>query len=121
MASNNGIIGEMRDYKERMVRYPKLQESQAVKTLRESSSTVRGGKIFNSLPMSVRNYGGVGTTLEGFKIILGDYLDKVPDRPHDVSTGWLSATVDKVTGTNSNSIIHWRILLNKMNPEYDGN
>ena len=71
--------------------------------------------------MTVRNYGGVGMSLEGFKVTLRNYLDKVPDRPRDVSSGWMQAAVDQVTGSNSNSIIHWRIFLNKTNPEYEWN
>ena len=116
MASNGGITVEWTDYKGRKVRLPKLQGSQAVRTLMETSFSVRGAKIFNSLPMS-----GVGMSLEGFKVTLGNYLNKVPDRPRDVSSGWMPAAVDQVTGHNSNSIIHWRIFLNKTNPEYEWN
>jgi len=101
--------------------FPKLYGSQAVQSLREASFSVRGAKIFNLLPMSMRNYGGLGTSVEGFKVNLGNYLNKVPDRPRDVSSGWMPAAVDQVTGFNSNSIIHWRIFLSKTNPEYDRN
>ena len=119
MASNGGIAAEWTEYKGRKVKLPKLKGSQSVKTLRETSFSVRGAKIFNSLPLMVRNYGGAGATLEEFKTILGEYLNRVPGRPRDVSTGWLPAPVDPVTGSKSNSLIHWRNLLNKSNPEYE--
>ena len=118
VANNGGIEAQWTSHKGRQIILPRLRGSQSVKTLRVNSFTFRAGKIFNSLPMAVPNFGGAGTTLGEFKSILGDYLNRVPDRPRDLVNGLMPEPVDSVSGQNSNSLVHWRIYLEKSYPEY---
>ena len=58
---------------------PELKGSQKVRTLRENSFQVRGLRIFNSLPKSLRNLHGI--PVDDFKFHLDKYLEKIPDEP----------------------------------------
>ena len=51
-------------------------------------------------------------TLEGFKRILGTYIDAIPDLPHDPAGGWWPDPTDS-HGRNSNSLYHWCLFLQK--------
>ena len=44
----------------------------------ENSFAVRGPRLFNAMPVDIRNYVG---DIDGFKRILDVYLAGVPDRP----------------------------------------
>ena len=79
----------MREYKGRMYIIPPIKSKGRVRKLREGSMGVQGSLLWNSLPMSVRNYGGPGTSLDGFKRTLGSYLEQIPDKPRDLSGGWM--------------------------------
>ena len=68
---------------------------------------VRGGKLFNSCPMEVRNYSGKGCTTIGFKNLLQNYLKAIPDRPRDpIGKHWPEAV--NLEGKPSNSLIDWQ-------------
>lgn len=56
----------------------KLSSTQS-QNLRESSFTVRAAKLFNSLPIKLRNC--TGTSVATFKRMLDSYLRLVPDEP----------------------------------------
>ena len=97
---------------------PRTKGSLAVRTLRDGSFTVRAGRLFNSLPRYLRDHSGEKATMNSFKSQLDQFLELVPDRPRDTSGGWLPAAIDQATGLNSNSLVHWLILLRETNPEY---
>ena len=101
-----------------MLVIPRTKGSLAVKTLRDTSFTVRAGRLFNGLPRYLRDYSGEKATLNGFKNQLDSFLKLVPDRPRDTSGGWFPAAIDQTTGLNSNSLVHWMIYLRKTNPEF---
>ena len=83
-----------------------LKGSQRTRTLRQASFTYRSAKVFNSLPRSIRDYGGAGASVQEFKTLLDGYLSKIPDQHRDLLGGFLPAPVDIHTGSNSNSIEH---------------
>ena len=118
MCSNEGIK-EKWGPKGRELMVPGLKGSQRTRTLRQTSFTYRSAKVYNSLPRFVRDYGGGGATLTEFKSLLDSYLSKVPDQPRDISGGYLPAAVDIHTGENSNSLEHWRHLLQKLDSNYN--
>ena len=108
----------MREYKGRMCTVPPIKSKGRVRKLREGSMGIQGVLLLNSLPMSVRNYGGPGTSLNGFKGVLGRYLKLVPDKPRDLSGGWMPNPTNSA-GIHSNSLVHWRHFLQHINPYYN--
>ena len=38
--------------------------------------------------MNIRNYGGADTSLDGFKAVLGHYLNMIPDKSRDIKGVW---------------------------------
>ena len=115
---SNGAVKEKWGNRGRMMIILRTKGSLAVRTLRDGSFTVRSGRLFNSLPHYLRDYSGEKATLNGFKNQLDRFLQFVPDRPRDTSGGWLPVAIDQTTGLNSNSLVHWMILLRKTNPEF---
>ena len=89
-----------------------------IRRLREGTLGVAGAQLWNSLPMTVRNYGGADTSLQGFKSLLGQYLRLVPDKPRDNPGGWFPNPVNEM-GQFSNSLAHWRPWLQKKCPYYN--
>ena len=65
----------------------------------EASFPVRGPKLFNALPMNIRNFNG---SVEAFKSRLDKFLATVPDKPHMPAYQQLST---------SNSILDQLIVL----------
>ena len=63
----------------REISIPELKGSQRVKTLRENSFQVKGARIFNSLPKSLRNLKQI--SVDEFKFKLDKYLETIPDEP----------------------------------------
>ena len=95
-----------RPYKGRLVVEPTIKAASKAKSLKESSFTIQAAKLFNSLPQSIRNYKTAnGGTLEGFKRILGTYIDAIPDLPRDPAGGWWPDPTDSL-GRSSNSLYH---------------
>ena len=76
------------------------------KTLKENSMAVEGAKIFNGLPMDLRNYIG---PKDKFKSYLDKYLTNIPDTPNGYGelTPW---PVDEYSRP-SNKIRDWTRLL----------
>ena len=69
------------------------KSTKQIEKARDSSILVHGAKLFNSLPMSLRNLSDC--SLLEFKRKLDDYITKIPDQP----------TVSGVTNFGSNSLI----------------
>ena len=78
------------------------QSSTLAKRMREQSLTVQGGKLFNSLPVSLRN---CTVSLEIFKQNLDIFLQQIPDRP--ITPSLTPSAMDQTSCKPSNSIIHW--------------
>ena len=94
---------------------PTIKSTSHARGLREASFTIQGGRLFNSLPQSIRNYRTAdGGTLEEFKRTLGNYLRAIPDLPRDPG-GWMQDPPDQ-SGHSSNSLHHWRPFLQKNFP-----
>ena len=102
-----------RPLKGRMVLEPTIKSSSKAKSLKEASFTIQAARLFNSLPRSIRDYRTAdGGTLDGFKKILGTYIEAIPDLPRDQAGGWMPNPTDN-HGRNSNSLQHWRPYLQK--------
>ena len=78
-----------------------------VKTLRDQSLTVHGGRLFNCLPYEIRGWTG---SKETFKTMLDNFLSDIPDNP--VSPGLIPTPVCRTNCRNSNSILAWARFLN---------
>ena len=68
----------------------------------EQSLAVNGGKLFNMMPDSIRGYVG---SIDGFKILLDEYLCKIPDQP--LCAELYPEPICKETCKNSNSLLDW--------------
>ena len=75
----------------------------AANNLREQSLIIRGGRIFNKLPHSLRNTSDV--TLDTFKHRLDMFLQEIPDHPN--VPGLDPEPVCKFTNRQSNDIGDW--------------
>ena len=62
--------------------------------MREASFQVHGAKLFNSLPIYIRNLKKV--SVEEFKSKLDYYLESIPDEPH--LNGYVPTTCDQFSG-----------------------
>ena len=107
LVPSNGAVMEKWGNRGRMIVIPRTKGSLAVRTLRDSSFTVRSGRLFNGLPRYLRDYSG------------DQFLELNPDRPRDTARGWLPQSMDQTTGMNSISLIHWCILLRKTNADFN--
>ena len=77
-----------------------------VKRAREASLSVRGAKIFNMLPKSLRNFSS--DKVDGFKSKLDSFLMTVPDQP---------SIQGRRRGAETNSLVHqipWTLRQNIM-------
>ena len=102
---NCGIESKADDKSGRRVVIPSLKPYS--KGLRDSSLHLHGARIFNSLPLYLRNTRKY--SVEDFKEKLEKYLCKIPDQP---KVGELVPfVVDTNTGHPSNSIVdHARVM-----------
>ncbi len=96
---NYGIISYESARLGRLCKIPKIMTSAKYKTisLRESSLSVRGAQLFNSIPQHIRNMTNCKVTK--FKLDLDNYLKNIPDHPR--VKGYT-----QICHTESNSIIH---------------
>ena len=88
----------------RKVNIPGLKRNgrRAVQTMREKSFQINGARLFNSLPLKIRN---MKCSQEDFKIALDEYLSSVPDQPRMGSL--VPAATDQLSGRQSNSLLAW--------------
>ena len=95
---------------------PAIKSNSKAKSLKESSFTIQAARLFNSLPKSIRDYRTMDCgTLEGFKRLLGTYINAIPDLPRDPAGGWWPDPTDSL-GRSSNSLYHWHPFLQKTQP-----
>ena len=100
ISTNHGITGQYHARRCRTCIVPPILSSASyrIRSIRYSSFAIKGPRIFNSLPMDLRNFSG-GTVNE-FKCRLDRHLRRVPDEP--LIPGYTAyRTVD------SNSLIDW--------------
>ena len=100
ISTNQGITGQCHARRGRTCIVPPILSSASyrIRSIRYSSFAIKGPRIFNSLPMDLRNFSG-GTVNE-FKCRLDRHLRRVPDEP--LIPGYTAyRTVD------SNSLIDW--------------
>ena len=71
------------------------------KSIRESSFTVNGPRLFNSLPAELRNV--TSCSVDSFKRQLDDFLSCLPDEPS--CDNLKPGAVNYITGRQSNSIV----------------
>ena len=88
----------------RKVNIPGLKRNgrRAIQTMRENSFQINGARLFNSLPMKLRN---MKCYQEDFKIALDNHLSSVPDQPRMGSL--VPAATDQLSGRQSNSLLAW--------------
>ena len=105
LVPNCGILDESKPRLGRMCNVPHLvkNSSSRIKTLRENSFQIHGPKLFNSLPIHVRNL--TNCTVEEFKTHLDKVLTMVPDEPNISGCEYTPRACDMYTGKPSNSII----------------
>ena len=120
LVPNFGLQFSRNDRRGLMVDIPFLKSNvrNSIKTLRDQSLKVHGGRMYNLLPVEIRDFTG---TLNDFKSLLDDFLSKIPDQPH--GPGLYSEPVSRVTCRNSNSIIDWihHLKLTERRPKIDEN
>ena len=85
----------------RFLRVPKINNSapKTIQSIKESSFTVQGPQLFNSLPKHIRDM--TDCTVLKFKSMLDKYLTTIPDEPR--VSGYIQLSV-----AYTNSIIHQR-------------
>ena len=79
---------------------PPIKGNSKVKSLRELSFKIHGGRLFNAIPKNIRNMAG---SMEDFKELLDKYLQTIPDEPKVES--YIPSACDQITSKPSNSII----------------
>ena len=100
---NPGVEVSLSDTKGRQVKLPAInrKSTNKVKSLREATLQVHGGRLFNSLPQHLRNT--TNCKLEIFKESLDIFLSTIPDQP---KIGQLiPACCDQTTAAPSNSLV----------------
>ena len=70
-----------------------MKASKAAITLYDNSFAVKAGRLWNTLPKHVNQ----STELDTFKVMLGKFLGKIPDKP----------PVKGYSTSNRNSILDW--------------
>ena len=93
----NDIDMEFKDHQRNGIRVviPTLntKASKAAITLYDNSFAVKAGRLWNALPKNVNE----SSTLEALKMMLGKFLDAIPDKP----------PVRGYSTTNNNSLLDW--------------
>ena len=104
LVPNYGIKFDTNLRRGTMVQIPNLnsQVKPSVKTMRQQSLTYHGGNMYNMLPIALREF--IGDTKE-FKTLLDEFLSQIPDQPH--GPGLFPEPINRITCSNSNSIIDW--------------
>jgi hypothetical protein len=85
--------------------------STQAKKLRSFCFQTVGAKLFNSLPLKLRDKQNV--TLDTWKSLLDAHLATLPDKP--LGCGAVPEATDPLTARPSNSILHWQQLYSKNN------
>ena len=110
LAPNCGLEWEWSERNGRNVVIPNPTQgaSTKVKSLRTSSFQIRGPKLFNSIPLEIRNL--TECSVNTFKNRLDCLLNMIPDTP--TSQKYHPAPLNNLTSRSSNSILEWVQYLN---------
>ena len=105
LAPNCGISADSKNRLGRICSIPKLvnTSSSKIKTLRENCFQVHGPRLFNCLPIQLRNL--TRCTVDEFKAQLDKVLSMVPDEPEVSGCQYTPRACDQFTGKPSNSLI----------------
>ena len=97
-ASNHGRLG-------RLCKIPELTKKApaSIKTLRENSFQIHGPRLFNCLPVQIRDL--KNCSVEDFKTELDLVLSKVADEPKVSGSEYTPSACDLYSGNPSNSIL----------------
>ena len=101
ISPNCGLLSQSFERRGREVKIPAVRGKGKVQTLREASFQVHGGKLFNSLPKSIRDLNKI--SVDKFKEKLDFYLQTIPDEPN--LNGYIPTACSQQTGCPSNSLI----------------
>ena len=101
LAPNCGLQETFSIRRGREIKIPLVKGSGRIKTLREGSFQIHGGKLFNSLPKKLRDLTKI--SIEDFKSNLDQYLSSLPDEPK--VSGYTPSACSQVDASPSNSII----------------
>jgi hypothetical protein len=104
---NCGLVWKTSSLVGRLCTLPLTKQSSAIRTLRSNSYQAVGPRLFNSFPVTIRNYSG---SPDGLKKLVDNYLQSIPDHPI-VTGGQLPEPVNCHTAANTNSIIDWSRLM----------
>ena len=98
---NFGINYSINKRRGRECTIPVLRESSAIKRLREQSFQMAGPRLFNCLPINIRNF--TKASMDDFKEKLDFFLATLPDQP---KVGDLIPSVcNQLTAKPSNSLL----------------
>ena len=93
--TTNPILSKINPRTGRKVQFPSIHKKKGhLQTVQYNSFAFRAGRLFNSLPLNLRNLSGVDT--ENFKKHLDRYLITLPDTPPVV--GYSSVVASIVEG-----------------------
>ena len=100
---NCGFVSHISDRRGRYIDIKPLSKhsSAKVKSIREGSFMINGPRLFNSLPLHIRNL--TNCSVDTFKSHLDQYLNTLPDET--TCDNLKTSTVSQITGRFSNSII----------------
>ena len=101
LVPNCGLKFTTNERRGREAQVPSLQGKASIKRLREQSFQVKGPKLFNSLPPSLRKISKV--PVDEFKLHLDKFLEGIPDEP--IMDGLIPAACDLFSAAPSNSIV----------------
>ena len=103
LVPNCGLESETKLRLGRTCSIPTLTNTGKIRTLRENSFQVHGPKLYNSLPIQIRNI--TKCSVNDFKTLLDRVLSQVPDEPNISGTQYTPRACDLFTGKPSNSVI----------------
>ena len=101
LVPNCGLKFTTNERRGREALIPNLKGKASIKRLREQSFQVKGPKLFNTLPPSLRKITRV--SVDEFKHHLDKYLEGIPDEP--IMEGLVPAACDQFSAAPSNSIV----------------
>merc|ERR1712208_12441 len=104
LVPNPGILIDKSSTRGRVIMLPKIKSTYTakVRNMREQSLWCHGGKLFNSLPINIRN---CTDSLETFKKELDLFISNIPDHP--ATPDLTPEPLNPFTCKNSNSLIDW--------------
>ena len=121
LVPNPGIKFDTNNTRGRIINIPRISSSYSTtsKKMREQSLWCHGGKLFNSLPIELRN---CTESLNIFKKNLDLFLCKIPDHP--ATPDLTPEPLNHATCKNSNSLVDWinflKLGIRRMYTEIEG-